>query len=398
MREMKWEAINKKEDNTVDLPDTWLFTHYFEALNTLFRVENALRVFLFAVLKTTFEEKWLDINVTSDDAEQSTISKIAKQRMAQAKTFGYLGYKIPCPLMYMTSGELIRIITSDSYWKHFNKYFLGSKEIIKTKLEEIGSVRNALAHFRPIKQDDVDLIKQNARHVLSNIEACLVDMMSCANTVPTNTSDDWYKELKTLGTDHCTLSFNQSNDEKWIMITFLYNCPVIGGRGSRHYRTNRVLSIKTSSILQLFPILQGSLVFLAEELRRPIMKENGPQCGKQFKMLFSRELLNRKYKDVKTEIENVLFKISEETNLLEDDNLARGELVQGVTIRSQWKKYEDKDTGWWSFDYESLRCEVNEDDPPEYWGRIGYIEKDYVTSTEAYPWMPVSVSKSDIPF
>ena len=56
------------------------------------------------------------------------------------------------------------------------------------------------------------------------------------------------------------------------------------------------------------------------------------------------------------------------------------------------------DAGCWSFDYESLRCEVNEDDPPEYWGRIGYIEKDYVTSTEDYPWMPVSVSKSNIPF
>ena len=73
-------------------------------------------------------------------------------------------------------------------------------------------------------------------------------------------------------------------------------------------------------------------------------------------MLFSRELLNHKYKEVKTEIENILLKISEETNLLEDDNLARGELVQGVTIRSQWRKYEGKDSGWWSFDHESLLC------------------------------------------
>ena len=182
------------------------------------------------------------------------------------------------------------------------------------------------------------------------------------------------------------------------MITFLYNCPVIGGPGGRHYRTDRVLSIKTSSILHLFPNLRNSIVFLAEELKHPVMKENGPQCGKQFKMLFSRELLNSKYKEVKAEIENVLLQISQETNLLEDDNLARGELVQGATIRSQWKKHEDKNTGWWSFDFESLRCEVSEDDPPEYWGRIGFIEKNYVTSTEDYPWMPVSVSESDIPF
>jgi hypothetical protein len=395
---MKWESINKKEDNSINLPDSWLFTHYFEALNTLFRIENSLRVFLFAVLKTTFEEKWLNINVTSDDDKEATISKIAKQRMAQAKTFGYLGYKIPCPLMYMTSGELIRIITSDSYWKYFNIYFLGSKEIIKTKLEEIGSVRNALAHFRPIKQDDVELIKQNARHVLSNIETCLVDMMSCANTVPTNTPDDWYKELRALGTDHCMLSFNQSNDEKWIMITFLYNCPVVYGRESPSLRIYRVLSIKTSSILQLFPILQGSLVFLVEEQIEPFMKENVPQYGKEFKMLFSRELLNRKYKEVKKEIENLLFKISEEINLLEDDNLAKGELVYGIKTWAQWKKHANEDTGWWSFNYENLRCEVREDDPPEYWGTIHYIGKDYVTSTEDYPWMPVSISKSEIPF
>jgi len=395
---MEWKSINKKEGNAVDLPYNWLFTHYYDALNTLFRVENALRVFLFAVLKTTFEENWLDINVTSDDAKDATISKIAKQRMAQAKTFGYLGYKIPCPLMYMTSGELIRIITSDSYWKHFNIYFLGSKEIIKTKLEEIGSVRNALAHFRPIKQDDVDLIKQNARHVLSNIEVCLVDMMSCANTVPTNTSNDWYKELKTLGTDICILSFNQSNDEKWIMITVLYNCPVIGSSGSSHYRSDRVLTINTSSILKLFPILAGLVIFLAETLKHPTMEEAGPQCGKKFKMVFSQELLSRKHKEVKLEIEKVLLKISEETSLLEDDNLAKGELVQGVTISSQWKKHENKDTGYWSFDYRSLRCEVSEDDPPEYWGKIGFIDKDYVTSTEDYPWMPVSVSESEIPF
>jgi hypothetical protein len=257
---MKWKPIDEKKDGAVNLPDTWLFTHYFEALNILFRVENALRIFLFAVLKTTFKEEWLNINVTSDDDKQATIKNIAKQRMAQSKNFGYLGYNTPCPLMYMTSGELIRIITSDSYWKYFKKYFLGSKEIIKNKLEEIGSVRNALAHFRPIKQDDVALIKENARHVLSNIEVCLIDMMSCEDTVPTNTSDDWYKELKILGKDHCKLSFNQSNDEKWIMINFKYDCPIIFNRGSRHYRTNRVLSIKTSSILKYFPTLQSQLV------------------------------------------------------------------------------------------------------------------------------------------
>lgn len=390
---MNWKSIEKKEDGTIDIPDTWLFTHYFEALNVLFRIENSLRVFLFIVLKTIFEEKWLDINVMSDDAEQATIAKIAKQRKAQSKSFGYLGYVIPCPLMYMTSGELIRIITSDAYWKHFGKYFLGSKGIITNKLEEIGAVRNALAHFRPIKHDDVELIKQNARHVLSNIESCLTDMIRCPNVVPTNTNEDWYKELKTLGTDNCILSFKQSNDEKWIKISFSYNCPVLSGRKSRTLGTYRVLSIKSSSILSLFPILKCSLVFLGESVNHPRMKEEGPEFGKQIIMLFSREALNKNCMDIKNEMEKILLKISEETGLLKDDNLARGDLIQGVTLRAQWKKYEEDDSGWWSFDSQTLHCDASEEDPPEYWGKIGFIENDYVTSTEVYPWMPVSVSK-----
>ena len=395
---MKWDPIKKKEGSTISLPYNWLYAHYYDALNVLFRIENALRVFVFVVLKTTFEDKWYQINVTSDDAKQATIEKIAKQRMAQAKTFGYLGYTIPCPLMYMTSGELIRIITSDSYWKHFKKYFLGSKEIIKNKLEEIGSVRNALAHFRPIKQDDVDLIKQNARHVLSNIEVCLADMMRCNNVVPTNTKDEWYKELKKLGTDHCTLSFNQSNDEKWNMISLHYSCPVIVSSGSRHYRSYRVLTIKSPAILAHFPVLRRNLVFLAENVNRPSMKENGPQFGKKVVMLFSREALSRNYKDVKTDLEQILFKISEESSLLEDDNLARGDLVYGANARAEWKKHDNKDSGWWYFNFENLKCDVSDDDPPEYWGRIGYIEEHYVTDTFDYPWMPVSVSEPEIPF
>jgi hypothetical protein len=131
----------------------------------LFRIENALRVFVYVVLKNEFKENWLGMNVASDDSEESTIAKIAKQRMNQAKVYGYLGFPIPCPLMCMTSGELIRFMTSDSCWKHFKNYFLGSKAIIKAKLDEIGTVRNALPHFPPLKPDDVELIKQNARHV-----------------------------------------------------------------------------------------------------------------------------------------------------------------------------------------------------------------------------------------
>jgi hypothetical protein len=394
---MKWKAIVAIGGDAIQIPDNWLFSHYYEALNALFRIENTLRVFVYVVLKNEFKEKWLGINIVSDDAAESTIGKIAKQRMNQTKRFGYLGYLIPCPLMYMTSGELIRLITSDSYWKHFSAYFLGSKEIIKNKLDEISSVRNALAHFRPIREDDVDLVKQNARHVLSKIEACLTDIIRCANIVPTNTEEEWYKELKTLGTGHCRFSFNQSDDERWVKVSLEYNCPLLFQRGVGQYRSYRVLNLNTPAILHGFPELQALLIFLSEQIPYHTMKDDDPGFRKRAIMVFSRGVLTTEYEVIKQQIEKLLLKISEETGLLQDDNLARGELVQAVSASASCKKLGDG-SGHWSFDTDGFKCHVRENDPPEYWGQLNYAQDDYVTSTDDYPWMPVSVSKSEIPF
>jgi hypothetical protein len=130
---MNWKEAKNTENNTYDLPGHWLKIEYFEALNILFRVENLLRMFVYIILKNEYKEKWKDLSVTSDDDENSTIGAIAKKRLSQDKNYAYLGYVITSPLLHLTSGELIRIITSDSYWKHFKKYFLGSREIIKNK-------------------------------------------------------------------------------------------------------------------------------------------------------------------------------------------------------------------------------------------------------------------------
>lgn len=221
---MEWQKATEKEKNVFEIPARWLLIHYYEALTILFRIENALRIFVFAVLKNELQDKWADINITSDDSEEGTIKSIAKKRINQASSYGYLGFDITCSVMHLTSGELIRLITSNSYWKYFNKFFLGSKEIIKNKLDEIGNIRNSIAHFRPIKEDDVDVVKQNAKHVLAKIEESIFEMTSCKNIVPTNTVDDWYKDLKTIGTENCILSFNQSSDEQWVKIKLEYNC------------------------------------------------------------------------------------------------------------------------------------------------------------------------------
>lgn len=78
--------------------------------------------------------------------------------------FGYLGFDITAPLMHLTSGELVELIVGNAYWPKFHHSFKGNKEIIKNKLLEIGNIRNSLAHFRPIRPDDIGLVKKYSAH------------------------------------------------------------------------------------------------------------------------------------------------------------------------------------------------------------------------------------------
>ncbi len=215
---MDWKSATIKNDGTIAIPERRLLLHYYEALNILFRMENALRVFVYVVLKNKFKEKWADTTMQTLDETQSTVAAIAAKRLAQARGFGYLGYEIASPLMYLNSGELTNIICSDAHWGIFKPFFRGKREIIKNKLDEIGTVRNALAHFRPLKNDDVELIKQNVKHAFVGIEQCLSEMTQTYRVVPTNTQDDWYKNLITLGSNNCTVKLFQNSSEQWVRV------------------------------------------------------------------------------------------------------------------------------------------------------------------------------------
>ena len=214
---MQWDHASKNDDATL-IPYNWIHIHYYDALNTLFRLENSLRVFVYVVLKNRLFDKWSTINVTSDDANPTTIGAIAKGRRNQARDYGYLGYDINCPVMYLTSGELIRIITDDSYWNYFNSYFPASKQIIRHKLDEIGVIRNSLAHFRPLRSDDVEVIKNNANHALSEVDHFLEELGSCYAIVPTNTQEDWYLHLSNLSSESCKLKLTQCRDQTGFLI------------------------------------------------------------------------------------------------------------------------------------------------------------------------------------
>ena len=392
---MKWKPVVQKDDATV-IPKSWIHIYYYEALNALFRVENSLRVFVYVVLKNQFFDKWGDINITSDDSESGTIKSIANKRISQARDFGYLGYIINCPVMYLTSGELIRLITDENYWKYFKPYFPASKQVIKHKLDEISVIRNSLAHFRPMKTGDVELIKQNANHALTGVEDCIDQLSSCYNVVPTNTQDQWYLALSTLGTDLCTLQLRQSNDEQWVTLELTYKAQILStAKYAPTFYSYTILNLVSPSILANYGNLTKYVTCLIESSAFPHKrKPETPNFSKGISILFSRNVLKDNHAEIKPDIESLLRTITEETDLILNDNLARGELVSVARVSAILKA--GKDSSWWDFDTGGTLCPVTQADSPEYWGNT-LILFSMLTSADKYPWMPVEVSEFDIP-
>jgi hypothetical protein len=393
---MNWKDAKYIDDNKYDLPGDWLKIEYFESLNLLFRIENSLRVFVYIILKNEFQDKWRELSITSDDSEKSTLNAIAKKRLAQDKNYAYLGYVLNSPLLHLTSGELIRIITADSYWKLFKEYFLGSKEIIKNKLDEIGNVRNSLAHFRPIKKGDIELVRQNSIHTLSEIEKTLIDFINCPDIVPTNTDENWYKEIITLGTEECKISFKQSKKEEWIKLVLSFNALVFKLTKSIFGYSIGTVNLKTDRLLIDFPSITKHVISVTE--RRPTSYVKNPDetvFTKEIRFTFSRKSLMQNYGQIKIELEKILLTVSKEIALIKEDNLARGNLIE--VVRGTLRKHGENE--FFILDDGIFETEFNEESPVEFWGTFNHSSKNFITDTEKYPWMPVTISEDkDLPF
>jgi hypothetical protein len=391
---MKWTDATSTDDESLRIPANWLFLHYYEALTILFRVENALRMFVYVVLKDQHKGKWNELSIGTEEGPQTSIAAVAKKRMTQDATFGYLGYAIASPLMHLTSGELIRIILSDSYWPAFKPYFPASKEIVQTKLEEIGNVRNALAHFRPLKRDDVQVVRQNANQVLSRVEDMLARLVGCNTVVPTNTPDAWYIELKAVSAPNVQIEFRQSEDGTWIQIGIRYGCPELAKPTlQKTYRSYRRLTVLTPPVLKASPAILDNIIFASEDL--PFLYGKGdPDFYKTVQLLFSRATLTSVHADVKADLTNVLGKITSETDLIREDNLARGDFVRAAWVSAR-RDNEDAD---WQYSTSNLASPAAEGDPTEYWAGKPFFGQHFLTNTESYPWMPVNISEFSTPF
>lgn len=391
---MEWLPAETGEDRNFKIPERWLHLYYYEALNILFRFENALRLFVYVVLKRQFGKDW-DIAALGDGI---TIRTETKKRIHQAREHGYLGYDVSSPMLFLNSGELTQIITSDVYWKHFAPYFRASKAIVLTKLQEIGTVRNSLAHFRPIKQDDIDLIKQNSKHLLIGIEDCLVQLTSINDVVPTNSEDAWYKELKPVGNDRWKTNLLSSRDQQWIRVQLTYRIPTLQKIPSTRHVSYKVGTLRVAQLLRLYPPVRERCIYLSEGTVYARMGEGYEMiANKSISLVFSKSTLESNFTDIGQALKAIALKVDAETELIQQDTLARGDLVEAKNISATSR---DGSSGsiYWIFNTDSLTTPVADIEEVEYWGKRWHYTTDFISSTSHYPWMPSSVSDDEIPF
>lgn len=388
---MEWKSAEIL-DGRVKVPSTWLHLHYYEALSILFRFENALRLFVYVILKQHLGKDW-DLATLGEGSIRSETRK----RINDAKKYGYLGYEVSSPMLFLSGGELTALIGHDAYWKYFARYFKASREIVLSKLLEIGTVRNALAHFRPVKADDIDLIKQNTRHLLLSIEDCLLQLTSITDIVPTNTVDRWYSEFKSIGGGFARVALMSSKDENWIRASLRYEMPTLRMSMRSTYLSATVANLRAHRILLKWPDLKDWVIYLSENQPYPEIKGSDLYTSKAVSLVFARSDLVESLDAIIGILREIAVQVESETQLIQKDNLARGDLIDSQSLSAARKDENAR----WSFNAGKLAPPVGLVDEVEYWGQRHHFETEFVTSTTTYPWMPATVSNDDdddIPF
>lgn len=392
---MQWKKTEEHEGGLVKIPERWLHLYYYEALNVLFRFENALRVFVYIVLKKEFKEKWSEAAISTG----GTIKSETKSRIAKAKEHAYLGYELSSPMLYLNSGELIDIIISDAYWKHFASYFKASKAIVATKLKEIGMVRNSLAHFRPIKEDDIDLIKQNTKHVLIEIETCLVQITSITTVVPTNTEYEWYKQIKPIGSENINVSLFHSENEEWIRVSIGYVVPTLQKtKYGETFYSYKLGNFRTDQLFQKYPPLRDNCIYISEGEMWGGQHENfDVKTTKEVSIVFSKDTLTNNLEFIVEALSDVVLTVDDETDLLQQDHLARGSLVESKSASASVNTRSDG-SRYWSVSLGNMSTPIVAATEVEYWGIRAHYESDFISGSNQYPWMPSTISNVEIPF
>ena len=373
-----------------------LFPHYFDAQNMLFRIENSLRFLVFVVLKDALGQTWRGAQIPAPDgAGGTTIDAKASQRIRQSQALGHVGLQVSCPMLHLTTGELAGLILSDAYWKHFAPYFVAKREVVKLKFDEITQVRNALAHCRPLREEDVDLVAVNSRHLFPKVTAALSELFSTKSPVPTNTPAAWYKSLGNVVIQPLTAELSTCMTSAWIELRLRFVFPVSYEPLSKTFQRWTAYAVCIPAILDLMRSASGACVILSE--RRAYLSGSPVPPSELVKtavLVFGARRLAELHAEIRNEVVTLASEVQRQVLALQTDPLSAQPLVRLLRGYCQLN-----DQGLWYFEGNNPVDAVQDASPPEFLGVEGtFPASEFTEAASTFPWFPTHICKDEIPF
>lgn len=189
-----------------------------------------------------------------------------------------------------------------------------------------------------------------------------------------------------------------SDNEEWVKIELKYNCPVISKNvyGQRHV-FYRLLSIISPSVLKKYPSLTNLIIYLSEDASNDGMsKDYITNFFKHISIVIGKKTISDSHETICSQIKDLMAKISEETELIKQDNLARGSIIKTVDARAIYR--ESEENKYWDYKTNELICNGEEDSPPEFWSDTYFPPENFISDSHRYPWMPVPIARVKFPW
>ena len=375
-----------------DVPGEWLPMHYFEAMNCLFRIENALRLLVFIVLKSHFGEKWTGVALSTEDAQSTSIGAIARKRVANDQKFAYLNEPLTCPLMYLTAGELVGLILSDSYWKLFKRYFPGASSVMQVKLQEIACIRNALAHFRPVTPEQVSILRKNGTQILKKFQLEFDELVF--EKASATKFRSWRLSLPVHGSSkpisiRCSQKISKSG--QWVFLKIVSDAQVLKNDTGEETCHIRLKSLDMDKLLRAFPNVRHKCVIARERASAPAWDGDSelPPITKVMHLVFPNISPGKQEHVSKLALLPPELRSSPALDLAEPIDLFSTHIVTATEFK------HDQRPSWWNIHAFEMIERVNPSEFHENWTSLSGIgDDDESLSTIAkYPWMNALTSE-----
>jgi hypothetical protein len=263
---------------------------------------------------------------------------------------------------------------------------------VEHKFEEMVHVRNALAHFRGQKADDVDCLRRNATEVLSGVEKYIETAIKQTMPIDSNCVDDWYLNLKEAlqwETRFFSYKVAQSNDGEWVKIS-LYSTNTFEMDGEDNVRGHRVDPV---SVLERFPAIRKNVSYVYEQCDS-LMYGGYNEWARKFSpsivvhMVFGREMLAGHYEELNLELIALSKKLEREYLAAEQDKMMSGDIVARIYMDASSISYDD---GHRPIAPGFFFTEAKNDVLDEFWPK-GWLPEEvidqgsYISDTPWFPW------------